>query len=430
MMKTIKYSIFVLSLFFAFNSFAQDNLSLLASVEKALENNYDIRIQRMDNDIASLNNNWGTAGRYPSLSLSVNSNNKADFNELENYTQNQLIGGVNLSWVLFDGFKVNITKQKLEELEKLSKGYTAVLVEGTIEAVILAYNNLLLQKKILSVYIDNEQLSKDRFDYEKMQQEFGNAVSYEVLQSQNAYLADQSDVLLQMANVKAAQRELAYLMGEDEFNYRLTDTMQVTFEQFDFEALQEIMLSNNKTLQNQYVNQTLLEKDIATAKATFMPRLSMSAGGQTSSLSQNYIASPDYNAASSNVFGNFTLSYNLFNGGVRKRAVQIARIEEEIGSIQVEEMKVSLSNQLSNLLDFYEARQKMVDLANERLKVAKINLDISGEKLKAGTINSFNYRDVQLSYQSAAIAQLNAMYNYLQVKTSLQRITGNIIQED
>ena len=424
-----KISLIIILVVFWLAGFAQTNLSLMDAIQKALENNYDIRIQKMDESISALNNNWGTAGRYPSISLSGNSNNKADFNSSDNYNQFQLLGGVTLNWTLFDGFRVNITKQKLEELYNLTKGYTAVLVEGTLQSVITTYYNVLLEEEILTVYRANEQLSKDRMDYQQMRKDIGNAVSYEVLQAQNAYLADKASVLLQEANVKSAMRELVYLMGEEAGNYLLTGKLETDIKNYQLDDLNQAMLQNNKNLKNQYINQTLAEKATALARASYYPKLSLSTGAQVVGLTQNYAIAADISSTSSNAFGNLSLTYNLFNGGVRKRALQIAKIEEEISNVETDAIKVSLSNQLSNLYDFYQARKGVYNLAEERLKVAQINLEISDQKLKAGTINSFNFRDVQLSYQAAAIDRLNAIYNLIDVHTSLLRLTGGIIDE-
>lgn len=425
----MKISIVIGCLLLGLTGLGQTNLSLLDALQKALETNYSIRIQQMDEEIAKLNNHWGTAGRYPTISLSANSNNKADFNATDNYNQYQLLGGVNLNWTLFDGFRVSISKQRLDELENLTKGYTAVLIEGTIQSLIASYYNVLLEEEILKVYKENEQLSKDRADYQQMRKDIGNAVSYEVLQATNAYLADKAAVLLQEANLKSSMRELVYLMGEESGSYTLTGQLIAEDQNYELDELHALMIENNKNLKNQYINQSLAEKAMALARANFYPKLSLSTGVQAVNLNQNYANGADFNSTSSNVYGNLSLSYNLFNGGVRKRAVQIAKIEEEINTIETDEMKVSLSNQLDNLYDYYQARVGMYELSQERLKVAQINLEISDQKFKAGTINSFNFRDVQLSYQAAAIDQLNAIYNLIDVRTSLLRLTGGIIEE-
>jgi outer membrane protein TolC len=405
-------------------------LSVFEAIQKSLNNNYDIQLQAKDTQIAAINNNWGTAGRYPSLSLSAASNNKADFNENDNYNQFQLIGGVSLNWTLFNGFKVNINKSRLEELENLSAGHTAILVEQTVQSVILAYNSVLLEQKKLDVYTENEQLSNDRLEYEKIRQELGSAVSYEVLQSQNSYLADKSQVMLQQANVKSAMRELAFIMGEENTSYELTDAIEADTVTYNEDELINVMLNGNKNLQNQLIAISLAQKERELAKADYYPTISLNAGGQVVDMDQNYYNRDDASSLSSNIYGNVSLSYNIFNGGVRKRAVDIAKIEEEAAYIKQEQMELSLTNQLYQLLDFYEARKSMLKLADERLEVARLNLDISSQKLKAGTINSFNYRDVQLLYQNAATDYFDALYNLIDVQTSILRLTGQMVNED
>jgi outer membrane protein TolC len=123
------------------------------------------------------------------------------------------------------------------------------------------------------------------------------------------------------------------------------------------------------------------------------------------------------------------LSFNIFDGGIKKRSLQIAKIQEEIGTIEIKEMKHSLENQLASLYEYYGVRKQILDVSNEAIKAAKLNLEISEQKFKNGTLNSFNYRDVQTMYLSTAINNLNAIYNLIDSKVQLMRISGGIISE-
>jgi len=49
------------------------------------------------------------------------------------------------------------------------------------------------------------------------------------------------------------------------------------------------------------------------------------------------------------------------------------------------------------------------------------------EKYRSGVINSFNFRDVQLIYLSAALRRLQSIYNLIDSKTQLTRITGGFL---
>lgn len=119
----------------------------------------------------------------------------------------------------------------------------------------------------------------------------------------------------------------------------------------------------------------------------------------------------------------------IFNGNANRRAVQIAKIEEEISKIQTADLKHSLTNTLAQNFELYELRKELFDLAEENKLATEVNMQLSKEKYEAGSINSFNYRDVQISYQNASLARLSAIFNLIQSKTTLVRMTGGILSE-
>lgn len=408
---------------------AQQTLSLTDAISIALENNYDIILARGDQQIAEIQNNWGTAGRYPYINLSAADNNSYNILEGDNNITNRLTGGATLSWTLFDGFSVRISKSRLDELENLSRNNTATMVEGTIQSIILAYYDVLLQKEKLVNYEEVMMLSNDRYDREKQRKDYGSAVTYDVLQAQNAYLEDRASYLLQEVAYKNSMRNLAYLMADrDNTDYDLTEAFEPVLVDYELDSLLAQMTVNNKTLQSQYVSMRLLDNTIASAKSAYSPSLDF-AGGLTGTSTrvkaENADASWSKNAS---LYGNFTLSWNLFSGGNRKRAVEIAQIDRQLADVTLTDINHDLSNRMANLYEFYQVRKELLVLAKENLEAARLNMQISREKFDAGAINSFNYRDVQQIYLNASQGQLQAIYNFIDAQTSLLKLAGVIIQ--
>ena len=95
---------------------------------------------------------------------------------------------VNLNWTIFDGFGAQINKRKYEELEAQSEGNTELLIENTIQYVILAYYNVLLQKEEANSYKVMSDLSKDLMDREKLSKNIGVTTTYAYLLSKTSYL--------------------------------------------------------------------------------------------------------------------------------------------------------------------------------------------------------------------------------------------------
>lgn len=422
--------VFLISIFAGVMVNAQQPLSLDDAIRLALENNYNMQIVRENQRIAEIQNHWGTAGRYPYINLSAGDENVLNLNENENGVTNRFYAGANIDWTLFDGYSVRINKQRFEELENLSKQNTSIMVEGTIQSVILAYYAVLLEKEKLEAYGEVMQLSEDRFRQAEERQRFGTFVTYDVLQAQNAYLTDRSGYLLQEVSWKNALRDLNYLMAEKEnTSWELTSDFVAKPVDYELEELRIQLFENNKVLQNQYVNQRLLENAVAAAKSAFSPSLGFRGGVTGTALRNNYAEREESWNNSATFYGNFTLSFNLYSGGNRKRALQIAQIEEETGLVETDEIKHDLTNSLANLYEFYLVRKELLAVAEENLAAARMNLQISREKFDSGAINSFNFRDVQNIFLDASLSELEAIYNFIDTHTALLRMTGVIIQE-
>ena len=420
----------IISLIFTTELYAQETLSLNEAIRTALENNYNILTTELDEDIASLNNSWGNAGRIPTITFDTAQNNSRARTDGSDITTVNINPGINLRWVLFDGFGIKIRKQRLESLEEMAEGNTALVVENTVQAVILAYYSVLFEQEKQHVFSEVMGLSRDRYDYEKTRRELGNAVTYDVLQAQNAWLEDRTNFLQQEVAVSNAYRDLLYIMGiEDNDQFTLTDEFTIDRDEYERIDLRNKMLSSNKTLQNQYINEVLRERETALARSAYYPSLSLNTGADKIHRRTKVDDFDTDTSNSTSFYANLTLSFNLFNAGNTKRAVEIARIREEMEKISTTDLTHTLNDQLDSLYDMYEVRRELLSLSEEKLEAARLNLQISEDKFRAGTINSFNYRDVQLIYLNSALGQLQAIFNLIDSRTALMRITGSIISE-
>ena len=139
----------------------QEPLTLDEAILRGLQNNFDIRISKEDYNIAKLTNSQGTVGRWPSFDIGVNSINRfgnspvfnpqsGGFGRADQYF-NTLTPYVEMRWLLFDGLSVTMNKQKLDLLEQFSYGFSTIVIENTIQAIILGYYFALLEIERLNV---------------------------------------------------------------------------------------------------------------------------------------------------------------------------------------------------------------------------------------------------------------------------------------
>lgn len=431
---------------FLTHSYAQEQMTLSDAIQLGLANNFDIRIERLNVEIAENNNTWGEAGRWPTISLNLNQNN--NFRDVDNPASflqgltisNDLGPGITMNWVLFDGFRVQIARERLQKLQELSMGNAQVVIENAVQAIINQYYLTQLERERLDVLRDVFELSKDRYEYIKLKGELGSAVTFDILQEQTAFLTDSSNYVTQEVNYLNARRTLNLLLGQEVNSaYALTDSLEIDPNAYDLEDLYDKMVSSNANLQNQYLNLELARADTRLAKTELYPRLSFSASGaytwSRQDLSNAEFAFPNPDRVEitrprvANYAAGFTLSYLLFDGGRVKRSIDNAYTTERIRQLQIDQLKLSLRNDLVATYDLYNARKRLLSISEENVRIAALNLELADERFQTGTINSFDFRQIQVNYLNTALNNLQARFDLLDSETELLRLTGGILNE-
>lgn len=410
---------------------AQNTLSLSDAITIGLKNNYDLQIVRKSEEVAGINNTWGNTGIMPNINFNINGRENYNFNDIEDYRTQTLSPDLTLNWVFFDGFSARISKKMYEELEVQSQGNTTVLVESTIQDIILAYNNSVLQKEMVDVFKELADLSEDRYNRSKDSEDLGISTTYESLQAKNSWLEDKSNYLQQKVNYENAVRTLNFTIAvADDMEWVFTTSLETNTPDYTIVDMEAKLMAGNQNLKNQYIYQSLLAKETSLAKSQYYPTLSLNTGISNMGMDNFYAGdTPNMNQNYSDAYVGLSLSFNIFNGGIRKRSVQIAKINEESAAVQTTQIQHSLNNQMLQMFSNYNVQKEILELADEKMVAAKLHLDLSEAKLKNGSINSFNYRDVQYIYMNAAIAKFQAIYNLISSNTDLLRITGGIISE-
>ena len=439
-------------LIFAFAANAQEDLSLSQAIQLGLKRNYDIRIEQRNVDVAINNNSWGEAGRYPTISLNLTQGNSINDNiktaspfQLQDQTiSNSISPGVSLNWTLFDGFRVNIAKSRLRVLQEESQGNADIVIANTIQAIILGYYNAVLEQKRLQEFQKQLTLSRDKYAYAKVKSEFGSATTIDVLLEEGNYLTDSTNYINQELAYRNALRQLNVLLNEEQLSkdYNFTDPLFIEQKNYELNDLYEKMNKENVDLRRQYLTQSILHHDLNLRKAERYPSLDLSAGyshnrsrvdlSNATFPSQDGTSSPGpaepLSAVTDNYFANFTLSFNLFNGGRINRAIENAFIREDIGNIRIDKLKQSLHADLLQSYDAYNIRKQLYGISVKRYEAATKNLELAEEQFDNGTINSFDFRTVQNNQLSAAILKLQAMFSLIDAHVTLMRLTGGIIE--
>lgn len=409
-----------------------DSLSLQKAISMSLLNNYAIVIQKKEVLIDSIGNTIGNAGALPTISFTGSTSKQWTSYVEDDVKTSSRSASVDLDWTVFNGFSAKIEKSRLEELEKQSKVNLSYQIENAIVNVTLAYYQSLLNKKEIELKNEVMDLSEDRFKIEKRKKDIGASNTYDLLQAQVSWLNDKSSFLEAKSEYNNSIRQLNYYMAEPlENTYLLSTLFEADTVAYDKKVLRDKMISNNNILKNQYINLQISRLSVRAAKSGYYPSVSLGASAGYAYANNDYIGFDENDDTSEGLYTalSASLSYEIYGGGKRKIALQTAKLEEEINEIETSEIIDDLTNQLAQEFELYELRKQLLYVADESLKAAKLNLDISLDKYKTGAINSFNYRDIQEEYQDTSISYYTALYNLISSRNTLMQLTGGFIED-
>jgi len=428
---------------------AQTTLSLSDALQMSLENNYQIRLAQADLAVAENNNDDVLTGKAPTISLGLNpgisyrNNTNPASIVAQSSTFSYGIGpSANLNWTLFNGGRIEMNKERLATLATLSAGQLQLQVENTLADVLDAYYNAVFQQEQIKALQRVLNLSRDRIRYQQVRAEFGQGGTFDELQARDAYLSDSTNLVSQQLNYKLAARNLLQVMGEDDLNQTLTLTspLDEVTDDYNREALENQLLTQNSQLKTLRINQTLADISTRLIEAEKKPTVALTAG-----------AGYDYNLSTGNqtfVFGDgnpdkrdlpgigattlsgqlgISVNYLLYDGGARSVRAQSAKLQEVTAQLNVDAVAQQLRAALANGLDRYENQREIVAITRRLIANAEQNLGIAEERFKGGTINSFDYRAIQLNYINAQFQLFSALLGLKNTETEVLRLVGGIV---
>ncbi len=429
----------IISIFFTSFGFAQDDLTVFGAIEKALTNNYEIKLVDYNYQVSKLQNSWGQAGMVPTFylnlnnaaSLQDNTNNPATFFPGVLFSDN-LQTSLNMSWTIFNGFGIRINKERFDQMQSQTKGNAIIVIENTIYDVILAYYTAVVQERKLNVMDDLLNYSKEKLEYYRMKSEMGINTSFDLLEFENQVLTDSSNYLLQELSLKNAKRNLNLIMAEDvELSYSLTDSLGFQNQDKTYTDLKENMVANNQNLKNQFINYELQELNVRAKKSAFYPIVTLNLS-TAPSVGYFRLFADDGFSANTNAWannGNINLRYDIFQGWNRKRNSEIAAIQLDMAGLQIEQLTNNLSHQLKGFYELYLTRIKVESMSLKRMDHANKLWELGREKYDLGLINVFNLNDIKLAYEQSLLNYYDRLFELLQSQYDLMRLTGGISQE-
>jgi adhesin transport system outer membrane protein len=417
---------------------SQDLYDLNRCITTGLERNFSLLIARNQEEISNNNYTAGNAGFLPTLdltsryggSLSANDQTLSTGEESSSSGIHNTTGNATatLGWTIFQGFNVQTTYKKLNELKQVGELNTKMAVENLVADIVSEYYLYIQQIKLYQNLAYAVLLSSERVRIDEERYLLGAASKLQLLQSRVYLNTDSSRLSRQNEVLRTSQVRLSELMALPELgaDIQLKDSMIYIITNLVYEQLLEETFKSNTSLLIAASNRNISQFDYRIIASRTYPYLNFSSG--YSFTYNDYGAGTLSNQQSRGPNYGLTLGVNLFDGFNRHREKSNALIDIENRQHQYEEIEQQVRADLITIYYAYTNNLLLLKLEEQNLKTAEENLDIALERYKLGSLSGLELREVQKSLLDAEERLISVEYLTKLAEISLLQISGRIME--
>ena len=440
-MKLLKYIFLYCFVFFFTALHAQELLTPEEAIATALQNNYEIRLSRNDSIIYAINNSFVNAAFLPRVNgnggLLLNNNNQkqklADGSDRKanGIKSTNLNAQLALNWVLFDGFKMFVTRDKLRQYLVLGDITIKNQIIDIIADVLKTYYNIVRQKQMLKAVEEQMALNRERLKLAQVKLEVGLGIKPDVLQAQldlNAQIATQLNQKTVIAQQKIAlNRLMAINKGID---YDVLDSIPIDTT-LTADRIKSNIADSSPALLLLRKNIDIADLTLRERRAEKLPTVSFNSAYNFSQTNNNTVInnfSPLYNLNRGFNYG-LSVTIPIFNNYTVRQNIRLAQADIDFRTLTFESQLLQVYTNVENNYRTYLLQRQELSLEETNIGYAKENVFIAYERYKQGVTTFIELREAQKSLSDAYDRLIAARYNTKVAETELLRLKGDLIRK-
>ncbi len=404
------------------------------AVQIALKNNFDILVARNDADISKVNNTAGNAGMLPTVQVNGSGNYEVNnvhqelssgtVNNTNSLSSRSLNAGAQLSWTLYDGGKMFVTKTKLNEIEALGEIQYKEQVLATMYNVIAAYYDVVRQKQELTSINEVINYNRERVTIAQAGYNSGSLIRTDLLQAKIDLNVTMESAINQQFVIDAARKTLNELLGRNANDItEVSDSIPLNYMPDEEDLKQKIYSSNTSVL--------AFQKQIDVAKLSlqefnksYLPKVNFNAGysySQTTNSSGNVLHN---RSTGPQIGGNLVIP--LYSAGENKRKTAVAQLQLQSAEYDLESVKLQVNTDLLNALTGFKNQQKLMQIEKENNELNKEYIEICLQRLRLGQSTSLELHQAQDSYVQSSTRLINFEYNMKIAEIKLKQLIATL----
>jgi outer membrane protein TolC len=434
MQKIYSSIVVVFFLMQAITGAAQQRITLKDAIETALKNSYEIKLVENTSEIAKNNNDFGVAGALPTITATANDNKTASTiqqkfaDPTRNTTKpgvsgNTVNGGVTAAITIFNGYRIQTTKERLAMLETQSNSFLQTQIQNTTATVMQQYYNIVRQQAYLNTIEKSIEASQQRLDIVKAKQKLGVANEADFLQSNldlNALLQAKQNQLLVIDQAKDDLLNTMVMPAGSAIN--ISDSIFVD-RNLNFKDIESKSLLNPslQSVEQQIKINQLIEKE---TRALMYPTLRASTGYNYNS-SQSEAGFSLLNETYGLFFG-VNLSIPLYTGGASKKIVKNAKINTASANMQYQNAVTKMSTNVTKTFQAYQTSLKQLPTETENYNMSQSLLNLVMQKFQLGQATIVDVKQAQQSFENAGFRLVSLVYTAKVAELELKRMSNQL----
>jgi outer membrane protein TolC len=412
-------------------------ITLDECVRIGLEQNFDIRIMRNNQQISDRNVSWGNAGLLPTIDATSGYNIKSDnanqtpadgsaATSIRNNNTETLNTSVNLNWTIFDGFNAQTNYKKLKELRNVGELNTRFSIESFIANLSAEYYNLVQETMRMENLKSAVKLSGEQLRIVEARYQIGSFSRLDLQQARVDFNADSSRLIRQYETLNTSRIKLNELMGVNDVETPLiaADTSIILKPLQPKDVLWNKVLSENTLLQLAKKDILLSELNLKNIESNYYPYVRLNTGYGFSHFNYDLGTFDKQRTWGPNV--GITIGINIFDGFNKRREQKNARTQIENRKLETEQTQLMLKSNFSNMWQAYRNNLELLNLEKENVENARENYEIAIERYKLGDLAGILLREAQNSLLEAEERLVSAQFNIKLNEIALLQISGMI----
>ena len=418
--------------------FSQSTLSLEDVLATSIKENIDIKIKT--NELSQVKNyeKVGVLGVLPKIKLNGSASGNQGTSSLEFATDDfptiddaeseskSINGNVEFSYNLFNGVGSIYTYQKLKRQSDLKSVELLIQIEQILLKTAKQYFDVAyLQEnnKIISEVLD---ISKDRYNRIKVQNEFGNASKLDLLSAEIDLNNDSVKLMNSEYDLEEAKRQLNQTLNkslDSEFN--VENSVNINRDLIYSDLKQETLKNNNNILFQKYIVE-IAKKDKKINSVSILPRVNISAQYGYNNTESNTSIILDQTNLGLTGFINF--SWDIFDGLANRKITQNTKIQIESNKLQLDAINLQIEQEFNSTFQQYINNVSLIDIEKRNLETSEKFFERAKEQFYQGQLSRNDFRLAQTDLSMSKNRLNQTKYKAKIAELNLYRLAGKIIE--